>query len=113
MLLLVLVYMPENTLFLKLNKGIYMAIAFRNATILLITKFLSSSRIVEFLNFFTAFKSKLSDVHSIQGPQACPHSLFQCLHLLAKRDSKQNQWIQGRYKPDMLSILCGLLGTRK
>lgn len=35
MLLLVLVYMPENTLFLKLNKGIYMAIAFRNATILL------------------------------------------------------------------------------
>lgn len=35
MILLLLVYMPENTLFLKLNKGIYMAIAFINATILL------------------------------------------------------------------------------
>ena len=35
MLLLLLEYMPENTLFLKLNKGIYMAIAFINATILL------------------------------------------------------------------------------
>ena len=43
----------------------------------------------------------------------CPHSLFQCLYLMAKRDSKEKQWIQGRYKPAMLTYIMRFVRNQK